>query len=193
MTGYEAFALYHVLKLHFTTDYDFFKYNGKCNISIEAFEKRRDKYHFYKLSRKYDRNEYQEFIVSNMFVDEKTWAGSLLSDDARTFHMDRMAIIQALSYHFKNDCATIAEQGSINELLHTEGEYPKLLNMVLYGEIKDETLCILNSFMKFLPVWERRINDDIRFPALSRKWTKYTPFIMFDRTKFREIALKELQ
>jgi predicted nucleotidyltransferase len=47
--------------------------------------------------------------------------------------------------------------------------------------------------MKFLPVWERRINDDIRFPALSRKWTKYTPFIMFDRTKFREIALKELK
>ena len=54
MTGYEAFGIYQALKLHFTTDsYDFFKYNGKTNVSVNAFENRKDKYHFYKLSRKY--------------------------------------------------------------------------------------------------------------------------------------------
>lgn len=193
MTGYEAFSLYHVLKLHFTTDYDYFKYNGKSNISIESFEKRRDKYHFYKLSRKYDTEEYKEFLVSNFFVDEKTWAGSLLADDAHDAHMERLATIQALSYHFKNDCAYIAEQGSINDLLHTDGEYPKLLDMLLYAEIKDETLCILNSLMGFMPMWQRKISDTIRYPNLHRKFIKYTPFIMFDRAKFREIALKELK
>ena len=54
MTGYEAFGLYESLKLHFSKDsYDFFKYNGKTNISVTSFENRKDKYHFYKLSRKY--------------------------------------------------------------------------------------------------------------------------------------------
>ena len=78
-------------------------------------------------------------------------------------------------------------------LLHTDGEYPTLLDMVLYAEIKDETLCILNSLMGFLPMWQRKITDNIRYPSLHRKWIKYTPFIMFDRNKFREIALKELR
>jgi len=192
MTGYEAFSLYHVLKLHFTTDYDYFKYNGKSNISIDAFEKRRDKFHFYKLSRKYDTEEYKQFIVSNMLNSDKTWAGSLLEEDAHTIHLKRVAIIQALGYNFKNDCALIAERGNFNELLHTDGDYPELLTMALQGEINVETVCILNSLLNFMSMWQRKINDDIRYPNLHRKWIKYTPFIMFDRTKFREIALKEL-
>ena len=55
MTGYEAFSLYNSLKLHFSQQtYDYFKYNGKSNISVNSFENRKDKYHFYKLSRKYN-------------------------------------------------------------------------------------------------------------------------------------------
>ena len=51
MTGYETFALFNSLKLHFNREsYDYFKYNGKSNISVDAFENRRDKYHFHKLS-----------------------------------------------------------------------------------------------------------------------------------------------
>ena len=49
MTGYETFSLYQALKLHFTQEsYDFFKYNGKTNVSVTTFENRKDKYHFYK-------------------------------------------------------------------------------------------------------------------------------------------------
>ena len=56
ISGYEAFGLYESLKIHFSKDsYDFFKYNGKTNVTVTAFENRRDKYHFYKLSRKLDR------------------------------------------------------------------------------------------------------------------------------------------
>jgi hypothetical protein len=193
MTGYEAFSLYHVLKLHFTSEYDYFKYNGKSNITIDSFEKRKDKFHFYKLSRKYDTEEYKDFIVANMLKSDKTWAGSLLEEDAAIVHVKRIALIQALGYNFKNDCALIAERGSINELLHTDGDYPELLTMALQGEINIETVCILNSFMNFMSMWQRKIIEDIRYPNLHRKWIKYTPFIMFDRTKFREIALKELQ
>ncbi len=65
MTGYEAFSIYHTLKLHFTSDYDYFKYNGKCNISPTTFENRRDKYHFYKLSRKYPNKELVEEVPEN--------------------------------------------------------------------------------------------------------------------------------
>ena len=58
MTGYEAYCLYNSLKLHFNSDsYDYFRYNGKISSSIEAFENRKDKYHFYKLSRRFANDE----------------------------------------------------------------------------------------------------------------------------------------
>ncbi len=44
MTGYETFALYNSLKLHFSKEsFDFFKYGGKSKISVNAFENRKDK------------------------------------------------------------------------------------------------------------------------------------------------------
>lgn len=193
MTGYEAFSLYHVLKLHFTSDYDYFKYNGKTNITIDSFEKRKDKYHFYKLSRKFETEDYKQFVISNILEHDNCWAGTLLEDDAVTINMKRMAIIQAIGYNFKNDCTVIGDSGSFNDLLRTDGEYPILLTMTLQKVINLETLCMLNSMTNFMPMWKRKIQDDIRWPTLHRKWTKYTPFIMFDRNKFRDIALKELK
>lgn len=195
MTGYEAFSLYHVLKLHFTSGYDFFKYNGKTNINIETFERRKDKYHFYKLSRKFNnrRNDYIDFVVSNLLNNDNCWAGTLLEDDSDEVNIKRLAVIQALSYNFQNDCSVIGESGSINDLLKTDGEYPELLTMTLQKVIQTETICILNSMMNFLPMWRRKISDDIRWPSLYQKWTKYSPFLSFDKAKFREIALKELK
>ena len=52
MTGYEAFTIYNALKLHFTNEkYDYFKYKAKSRVTIDSFERRKDKYYFYKLSR----------------------------------------------------------------------------------------------------------------------------------------------
>ena len=77
MTGYEAFESYQALKLHFTSDaYNYFTYNGKTNVSVTAFENRKDKYHFYKLSRKFtNREELISFIVANFVEDEASWVG----------------------------------------------------------------------------------------------------------------------
>jgi hypothetical protein len=194
MTGYEAFSLFHVLKLHFTSDsYDYFKYNGKCNISIETFERRRDKFHFYKLSRKYNHDDFRQFVISVLMHNENAWAGTLLEDESNEIHTKRMATIQSLSYTFKNDCAVIGESGDINSLLKTTGEYPELLTMALQKVISIETLCILNSFMNFLPMWERKINDDIRWPTVYRKLVKYERFIQFNRELYKIYALDELK
>lgn len=193
MTGYEAFSIFHVLKLHFTTNYDYFKYNGKCNITIDSFEKRKDKYHFYKLSRKYDPDEYKQFVISNLLKDSNIWAGNLLVDSSKEIHMARMARIQSLSYHFRNDCQKIRETSDFNSVLKTDGDYPLLLTLANREEVSDETVCILNSFANFLPVWNRKITDTIRWPLVFKKWVCYTPFIEFDKTKFRKLALEGLQ
>jgi hypothetical protein len=194
MTGYEAFSLYNSLKLHFSSDsYDFFKYNGKSNISIDSFEKRKDKYHFYKLSRRQDDNDYIQFLVSNFLENDKCWAGDLLQEDAIVRYKERMKVIQSLGYMFQSDCQKLKEVfEDPNDLLKTDGDYPVLLKMTLQKVTHIETLCILNSLMGFLPMWKRKITDTIRYPEIHRKVLKYTPFVQFDKEKFRGILIKEL-
>jgi hypothetical protein len=194
MTGYEAFSLYNSLKLHFSTDsYDYFKYLGKSRISIEAFENRKDKYHFYKLSRRQDANDYVEFLVSNFLVNDKCWAGDLLQEDAVVIYKERMKTIQSLSYVFHTDCQKLKEYcENPNDLLKTDGDYPKLLTLTLQKVTSFETLCIMDSMLNFTTMWDRKIADTIRYPEISRKIKKYKPFLHYDKDKMKSILVKEL-
>ena len=196
LTGYDAFCLYNSLKLHFSSDkYDFFKYNGKTNISIESFENRKDKYYFYKLSRRNAREDYIEFLVSNFLFKNDIWVGSLLEEDALIRHRERMKRIQSLTYNLKNDCMFLKDKcDDANELfIPHNGEYPKLLTFTLQNDIMFETFCIMNSLMKFFPAWNSRIKDTIRWPEIKRKCEKYMPFLQFDEAKMKQIIVEELK
>ena len=102
MTGYETFGLYQALKLHFTQEsYDFFKYNGKTNVSVTTFDNRKDKYHFHKLSRRLSQREDMiDFIVANLVEDGNTWVGSLLTEDAEVNYRKHQKVLQSISYIF---------------------------------------------------------------------------------------------
>ena len=51
--GFDAYKTYLALKRHFTSDYDYFKYNGKVRAGVESFLKRNDKFFFRKLITSY--------------------------------------------------------------------------------------------------------------------------------------------
>ena len=42
MEAYEAYKIYHALKLHFNSDYDYTKYNGKAKVTVASYLKRKD-------------------------------------------------------------------------------------------------------------------------------------------------------
>jgi hypothetical protein len=44
--------------------------------------------------------------------------------------------------------------------------------------------------MGFFPMWEKKITDDVIWPNWKMKIEKYTPFIIYDKAKFKDI-LKE--
>lgn len=192
--GYEAFGLYESLKLHFTKDsYDFHKYNGKSNISVTSFENRKDKYHFYKLSRKFNKREdLIEFLVANFVERDGLWVGDLLTEDAEVNYRRRQKILQSLSYEFTGDLAKLFNGvDDPNEVIKVvDGDYPILLTYTLQKETKIETLCILNSILGFLPMWDKKITDTIRWPDLRRKIVKYTAFLPKDSVKYKLILKK---
>ena len=196
MTGYEAFSLYESLKLHFTKEsYDFFKYNGKTKVSVQSFENRKDKYHFYKLSRKYPNKDTMiDFLVANFVENENIWIGQLLEEEAHLRYLSRQKVVQSLSYTFENDCYHIFDDQSNfdpNCVLKTNGEYPILLTCALRKEIEIETLCILNMLLNFFPMWSKKISDTIRWPEYRKTVLKYTAFMPQDSVRYR-LILKEI-
>ena len=51
--GFDVYKVYLGVKLHFTTDtYDYVKYGGKTNATLDTFTKRKDRYFFHKLSKR---------------------------------------------------------------------------------------------------------------------------------------------
>lgn len=195
MTGYEVFEIYQALKLHFTQEsYDFFKYNGKTHVSINAFDNRKDKYHFHKLSRKYtDKQELIDFIVANFLVSDRLWVGDLLSEDAEVRHNARRKTLQSLSYVFENDCKILFEGQIPNDILKVpDGDYPVLLRKSLRHEIQIETVCLLNKILNFIPKWNKQIADTIRWPDYRNKVIKYAAFLPQDTVKYKLLLKKVL-
>lgn len=194
MTGYETFEIFQSLKLHFTTDkYDFFKYGGKTNVSITNFENRKDKYHFYKLSRKFDNKDVLiNFIVANFVEDSAKWIGDLLLEEAQSNYLKRQKVIQSLSYTFENDCKELfADSKNPNDILKTiNGNYPILLTKALRKEIEIETVIILNRILQFIPNWSKQIADTIRWPDYQRKLEKYAAFLPEDVVKYKLLLKK---
>lgn len=187
--GYEAFCLYNALKLHFTTKYDFVKYSGKTSVSKDSFMLRKDKFSFYKISRKYNREEMFGFFVANLLEKPTLWAGDLLSEDAESIHKVWLKTQQSLSYIFEQNLSYMLEEiESPEELLKVvDGQYPILYNMHLMNKVSLETLMILNDIMNFMPMWSKKIEDDIIFPDFVKRCEKYKPFLNYDKVKFKNM------
>lgn len=194
-TGFAAYSLYHSLHLHFTSSsYDYIKYNGKTNVSKDSFSKRKDKYHFYRLSRKYSLESLKDYFIANLIEMNVRWIGDISSDTGEDNYKKWQKRVQSLTYTWENDIIHIMEQAdNPNELLRVEkGQHPRLLKEVMTKGIALETFCILNDLMKFFPMWSEKINETIIWPDFKRKCEKYLPFIQYDNKKFKTILKEHL-
>lgn len=189
-TGFAAYALYNALKLHFTSNsYDYFKYHGKTSVSKNTFSTKKERFSFYKLSRKYSIEELKNFYVANFIVGKGNWARELLTPEAEDNYKRWQKITQSLTYTFENDIMLLLDKVKTpNELLSvSSGDYPMLLKATMQEDISLETLVILNDIMKFFVMWNEKIEDDIIWPNFRMKCEKYSPFLSYDKKKFKTI------
>lgn len=192
-SGLAVYMMYNALRLHFTTDsYDYFKYNGKTNTSKESFLTHKNKYAFYRLSRKYTLEDVKYFFISNFLVNDAKWVGELLTEDAEDIYTEWKKVHQSMFYHFGSNIQYLLDKYSPNDIIrHKKDSFPNLLTEVTSSKVSLETLIIMNNLMNFLPMWERKIEDDILWPLWQRRIKKYTPFVVYDKMKYKN-KLKEL-
>jgi hypothetical protein len=191
-TGFAAFAMFHALKLHFTGSYDYVKYNGKTNVSKQSFSIRKDKFTFYRLSRKYSLDELRNYYISNFIVQHVNWVGDITGPDNEENYKKWQKRIQSLTYQFESDIIYVLDNH--NDIFKVEsGNYPKLLVETMHGKVAIETLVILNDLLNFFPMWEKKISDDIVWPELKTKCEKYKPFLFYDKNKMKNILQEKIK
>jgi len=181
MSPFEAYKLYIAIKQHFSSpSYDFFKYNGKVKVSADQFETRKDKYMFYKLSK---RDDALEYLVAILSQHSNVWVGEMFEPKYEEMYMVHKKRQESLSYVFKNDIDNLLEDFDKNfEVI--DGQYPHLLNLFVRKKITKETLIILNDCVKFAGRWNKQISDTVLWPAISTNCKKLFPFMSYDKDKY---------
>lgn len=195
ISGFAAYAMYNALRLHFTSDYDYHKYHGKTNVSKTTFMQRKDKFYFYRISRKYSLNELKDFYVANFVSRDIQWANDLLNEEAEQIFKDWKKRNQSLTYTFGEDLYKLLknEETPDSTIEVVQGQHPKLLRMVMQGDICLESLIIMNDIMGFFGMWSQHIDDDIIWPNLKMKCEKYSSFLFYDKNKYKLIIKEAVQ
>ena len=183
---YEVYVKYLALKSHFSDlNYDYFKYNGKVKAWRSTFDTRKDKYFFYKLSKKKDPIEY---LVANFIGSNDFYIGDIREDKATDTYMEYKKRMQSLSYVFKSDLSKMKEDFNDN-IIVPKNEHPYLLRLYMRKDICIETLTLIDRCVKIFNYWDKELADDIMWPDIKMKATKYSPFLNVDINKYREIIL----
>ena len=189
MTGFEVYKMFLALKIHFTSDtYDYFQYGGNAKASQVSFDQRKDKFFFVKLSRKFKDFELREFFVANLTAEDKVYPATLVREGAKNY-AEYTKRKESLSYHFKEDVATLHDtHNRFDDLFKVEGVHPPLLKSFLGGRICLETLTIFNKLFQYVPQFDKIIKEEIVWKPLRNKVVKYDPFLPVDLGKYKRIV-----
>lgn len=195
----EAYKLFHSLKLHFSRNsFDFFTSGGRIKISEKAFLAKRDRFAFYRLAKKYDRDQMIAITLANILKNNSLWSMNLLEPEAEDNLVEYQKRLESITYNFKQDLKKILDWCNernffVDRIIDPGDSYPPLLNMVMQNEISMETLVIMNGIVNFLPMWKRKIKEEIIWPKFAIKCEKYTPFVMqrIDLENMRKILKSE--
>ena len=188
--GINAYKTYLAIKQHFTSKYDYQKYKGKVKATEESFLKRRDRFFFKKLEKKYNKQELEMYFVSNFINNTSKWIGNLLSQDSEKIFLDYKKNQQSLTYSFKNELQFLKDTKLRNKLFEVKNGHPQLFKYYLQGKVSLQTILILNEDTNFLSHWNKE-KTDIVWDNEYKKISKYKSFFQYDKQLFNNI-IKEV-
>ena len=189
MQAYDAYKLYLGLKLHFQNDnYDFQRFNGGVRSSPESYYKRKDRWFFEKLVKKYKGDQIKEFFISN-FITGDRYRG-LHTDNSDIVYTDWKRRLQSVTYNFKSDLDVLLESvDHFDDLFQKNAQYPIILLKLYQEEIQLETFLILNQMLNFFLQFDKEL-DEYQWPVTRKLCNKYGSFLNVDLEKYSQIVKK---
>lgn len=185
--GKSVYKLYIMLKNHFNDRYDVIKYNWQMRLSDAAYNKRRDKYFFQKLSDKYTLKELALIFISNLVANQDAWIGDISDADALVFYREYLGKLKRVKTIFEDDVKNIYYfSGKVNvESLNEIFEYNKkigtsyIFKLLQSNIISFETFILLDSFLDIINKHDAATNDLV-WSNYSTKLKAYKKILIVD-------------
>lgn len=193
------FRLYYSIRLHFTTNYDFFKYRGKTR-KFGNLDSKRGKNFIFRLEKKYG-DEFANFLVC-MFASikkEDVRLECLLTSENEKIYDKWKTRMQSLPYHFEQDLLFLRDLNiPFNDLFKCSvikngvksKSHPLILKHYIKNDINLETLIIIDITLGYFNHWDSVMGDDFLWKELHFKIKKYKPFLSISRERYKEILKK---
>lgn len=186
INGFQAYQIYNALRLHYSSEnYNAYQYNFKSNVSINSFEKRRDKYFFHRLAKKHTIDSIKDFYHAN-FIEGKKWIGEM----EEKYYNERQSRLDSLTYRFKSDINKLSDY-SFDELCTCNQGQNKLLDWLDRGDISIETVAIIDKLVNFIKPLLSSLNDPLHMKKDKAMMVmKYKEsLININREKIKDIIL----
>jgi T4 gene 59 helicase, N terminal./T4 gene 59 helicase, C terminal. len=187
---FDSYRFYQALKLHFEGKYDAIKYQFKTSANPQSFWKRKDKYFFAKIARRFnDTGDIINYYVAH-FINDSKWVGDMLKHE--DVYEEWLKKYESLGYRFEQDLYILNDLSESFDDLFTvdNGQHPVIVQQFLAGEIMLETLVVLDSMVGFVNRVDKEVTDTIVWPDVKLKIEKYKPFLKIDLDRFKKIVLK---
>jgi len=190
MTVDDAYKIYTVLRLHFTTD-NFDIRNGIRPKTPKAGVKENFRKKLEQMMKQYnyDTESLVGFLVSN-FLNGSEW-GAIFEPSGHDTYLEWKKIQESLTYTFRQDMEYLATQVMLpQDLWVCTNQHPIILKAYCGKKCHLETLVILNKLYRFNSEVDEKLVLDPVWSSVSRTIYKYSPFIKIDRDKFSMIVQK---
>ena len=192
MEAYDAYKIYHALKLHFNSEYDYNKYNGKAKVTVDSYLKRKDRPFFARVARKYiTPNNTKEFFVSNFIVNPKGWVGDFNEQN----HADYRKRVESLGYNYQNELLELfAKVKKFDDIFYVEeGQHPLLLKQHLAKKVSLESMCILQELLNYCKYWNDDINEKYVWPAQEKLIKNYLRVLTFNKESCKMVTMQTVK
>jgi len=197
---FKAWKTYMGIRLHFTGEYDYFKYSGNAPWgTMASMEKYFSKFEgrmrfsaqrtiFENLGKRFDDRQDLIFFYLSQFTNDRTYP-SVFESDLYEEYKERM---NNFHFHLKRDVEEIIKymkeyDKTFDELFVAEQiNHPAILKLGLSRTISVETFTTLDIILNFLPQMEKKLIDPASkdFIKLIRS---YKPFLAIGVEKEKKI------
>ena len=193
------FRLYHSIRLHFSSNYDFFKYRGKTG-KFGNLDKKRGKNFIFRLEKKYG-DEFANFLVC-MFTyhDKNDWRlDQFIGVENEKIYDQWKSKMTSLPYYFEQDLNFLKDLNvPFNDMFKCtvikngvkSKSHPLILKHYIKEDINLETLIVIDIVLGYFEHWDKSMENDFMWKDLHFKIKKYKPFLTISKERYKEILKK---
>ena len=190
MAPVDIYLMYCAMKAHFGKGkYDFVQYEGKTKVSRDSFYKRKDRYFFARLAKKYDDPKViQNWLLSNFVKDRKGYIANFTDENYDSWRLKREGFFDMFAVEMHSLVQEFEPLFEVHSNTH-----PKLLKEYLGKRVSIETMIVLEVLVDYCENWDKHLGDDIVWKDTRKLMNDYKRFLTIDPRKYKIKLLKLIE